>query len=379
MIYGASPAVEIQIHPPRKRQIRRCAMKGLSALVVCAALTAVIVFAGCTQKSGTGPVSAVTIDPVKLQIFKPLPESMPSEKNPVTDAKVNLGRMLYYEPRLSKSQQISCNSCHRLDKFGVDQQPTSDGHKGLKGDRNSPTVYNAAGHFVQFWDGRAADVEEQAKGPVMNPVEMAMPSEKQVIAVLKSIPDYVDAFREAFPGEKDPINFENMAKAIGAFERKLVTPSRWDKFLQGDAQALTNEEKAGFLVYMETGCQACHAGAYLGGTSYQILGMAKPWPDASDPGREKVTRNESDRMLFKVPGLRNITETGPYYHNGKTQTLEQAVSRMAEYQLGKTLSDGQVRSIVTWLKTLTGEIPAEYIRPPVLPKSTAKTPKPEVE
>ena len=172
--------------------------------------------------------------------------------------------MLYYEPRLSKSQEISCNSCHLLDQYGVDGQPTSDGHKGQAGDRNSPTVYNAAGHFVQFWDGRAADVEEQAKGPVMNPVEMAMPSEKQVIAVLKSMPEYVDAFKKAFPGEKDPISYENMAKAIGAFERKLITPSRWDKFLRGDSQALTNEEKAGFNVFMETGCQACHSGAISG-------------------------------------------------------------------------------------------------------------------
>jgi cytochrome c peroxidase len=170
-----------------------------------------------------------------------------------------------------------------------------------------------------------------------------------------------------------------MAKAIGAFERKLVTPSRWDEFLGGDSQALTNEEKAGFKVFMETGCQSCHAGRYLGGSFYQILGLAKPWPDTSDPGREKVTRNAADRMMFKVPGLRNIAETRPYYHNGKVETLEQAVSRMAEYQLGKTVNQGQVRSIITWLKALTGEIPVEYVKMPVLPPSTGKTPKPELE
>jgi len=349
----------------------------MKKVLVACVLAAVLIISACSKKPEAP--AAVNIDPAKLQMFQPLPESVPSAANPVTDEKIALGRMLYYEPRLSKSQGISCNSCHMLDKFGVDGQPTSDGHKGKKGDRNSPTVYNAAGQFVQFWDGRAADVEQQAKGPVMNPVEMAMPSESQVLTVLKSMPEYVDAFKKAFPGEKDPIRYDNMAKAIGAFERKLVTPSRWDKFLHGDAQALTNEEKAGFNVFMETGCQACHSGTYLGGNMYQKLGLVKAWPDSSDPGREKVTKNEADRMFFKVPGLRNIAETKPYFHNGKIETLEQAVSRMAEYQLGKNLTEGQVSSIVTWMKSLTGEIPAEYVKEPVLPKSTAKTPKPDLD
>jgi cytochrome c peroxidase len=355
-------------------------MKRLSAIFRHGALIGFVALAGgCSKKPDSVSVPVVTIDPLELRIFQPLPKSMPSDKNPMTDAKETLGRMLYYEPRLSKGQDISCNSCHMLDKYGVDLQPTSEGHKGKRGDRNSPTVYNAAGHFVQFWDGRAADVEEQAKGPVMNPVEMAMPSEKRVVAVLKTMPEYVDSFKKAFPEDKDPINYNNMAKAIGAFERKLVTPSRWDKFLGGDSRVLTNEEKAGFKVFMETGCQSCHAGTYLGGSFYQVLGLAKPWPDTSDPGREKVTGNAADRMMFKVPGLRNIAETQPYYHNGKVETLEQAVSRMAEYQLGETLNQNQVRSIVTWLKALTGEIPTEYIKMPVLPPSTEKTPKPELE
>jgi cytochrome c peroxidase len=333
--------------------------------------------AGCSREAKSPAEKAVTIDPVKLQLFKPLPDSVPSDSNTITNEKVTLGRMLYYETRLSRNQEISCNSCHMLDQYGVDGQQTSDGFKGLTGDRNSPTVYNAAGHFVQFWDGRAADVEGQAKGPVMNPIEMAMPSEKQVLAVLTSMPDYVDAFKKAFPGEKKPVNYENMARSIGAFERKLITPSRWDKFLKGDSAALTNEEKAGFNEYMDIGCQACHAGTYLGGNLYQRLGAVKPWPDSSDAGREKITKNEADRMVFKVPGLRNIEKTKPYFHNGKIESLEDAVSRMAEYQLGKTLTQGQVASIITWLKTLTGEVPAEYIKPPVLPKSTRKTPKPE--
>jgi len=332
---------------------------------------------GCGKK-GAAPSGQAAIDQAKLSLFEPLPEVIGSDKNPITAEKVALGRMLFYEKRLSKSQQISCNSCHDLSSYGVDGQPTSDGHKGKLGNRNSPTVYNAAGHFAQFWDGRAADVEAQAKGPVMNPVEMAMPSEAQVVTVLKSMPEYVEAFKRAFPEEKGAITYDNMAKAIGAFERKLTTPSRWDRFRQGDETALTVEEKAGFNAFVEAGCPTCHAGRFVGGSLYQKLGAARPWPDATDPGREKVTGNEADRLVFKVPSLRNIEKTGPYYHTGKVNTIEEAVSTMAEYQVGKTLSTEQLNSIVAWLKTLTGEIPAEYIKEPVLPKSTAKTPKPDL-
>jgi cytochrome c peroxidase len=342
-----------------------------------AATLAVVLFSACGKKAG--PSEPVTVNPAQLELFQPLPDAMLSAANPLTDEKIALGRMLYYETRLSKGQELACNSCHKLNSYGVDGEPTSEGHKGQRGDRNSPTVYNAAGHFVQFWDGRAADVEAQAKGPVMNPVEMAMPAEKQVVAVLKSMPEYVDAFKKAFPGEKDPVTYDNMAKAIGAFERKLVTPSRWDKFLRGDQAALTNVEKAGFNDYMDTGCQTCHAGTYLGGNQYQRLGAVKPWPDTSDPGREKVTKNEADRMVFKVPGLRNIEKTGPYFHNGKVATIEEATSLMAEYQLGKTLSPEKTNSIVVFLKSLTGDLPVEYIQRPDLPKSTSKTPKPVLD
>jgi cytochrome c peroxidase len=347
--------------------------------IVLTAVVLLCIAVACNQPETTkAPAAGVTVDQVKLQLFEPLPEQMPSNTNAVTEEKVALGRMLFYEPRLSKSHQVSCNSCHGLTTYGVDNQPTSDGHKGQLGDRNSPSVYNAAGHFVQFWDGRAANVEEQAKGPVLNPVEMAMPGEKQVVAVIKSMPEYLEAFKKAFPGEKDPISYDNMAKAIGAFERKLVTPSRWDKFLGGDQAALTDDEKAGFNTYVEAGCQGCHAGTYVGGNLFQKLGSIKPWPDESDLGRMKVTKNEADKLYFKVPSLRNIDKTSPYYHHGKVETLEKAVAMMGEYQLGKTLSEAQVKSIVTWLKTLTGDIPAEYIKEPALPKSTAKTPKPDV-
>lgn len=321
--------------------------------------------------------SAAEIAPAALKMFAPLPGVMASEKNPITEAKIKLGRMLYYETRLSRSQDVSCNTCHRLDKYGVDEEPVSTGFKGQKGNRNAPTVYNAAGHFVQFWDGRAADVEEQAKGPVLNPVEMAMPSDKTVIAVLQSMPEYVKAFQRAFPGEKNPVTFDNMGKAIGAFERGLVTPSRWDKFLQGDRTALTVEEKAGFSKFAEVGCASCHNGQYVGGKSYQKMGLVRPWTHTADPGRYAITKREADRMVFKVPSLRNIDRTGPYFHTGSVATLDQAVRMMAECQNGRTLNDQEVQSIVTWLRALTGEIPAAYVKPPVLPKSTPATPRPE--
>jgi cytochrome c peroxidase len=293
--------------------------------------------------------------------------------------RVLLGRMLFYEPRLSESQTISCNSCHDLAKYGVDGEPTSAGHKGQHGDRNSPTVYNAAAHFVQFWDGRAPDVEAQAKGPILNPVEMAMASDQRAVAVLKSIPEYVVAFQKAFPDQQDPVTFDNMAIAIGAFERGLVTPSRWDQFLRGDQAALTPQEKAGFIAFTDAGCQSCHAGVLLGGNLYQKLGASRPYPDSADPGRFKVTQNEGDRMYFKVPSLRNVEKTAPYFHNGKVPTLPDAVAQMADYQLGQQLSDAQVQSIVVFLKTLTGDVPASYIKEPPLPRSTATTPKPQAD
>jgi len=346
-------------------------MRNSSAALPVAAAVALL-SAGCARKASDA------IDPGKLKLFAVLPETVPARWGPPSEELIALGRMLYYEPRLSKSQQISCNSCHDLARYGVDGQPTSDGHKGQPGKRNAPTVYNAAAHFAQFWDGRAADVEEQAKGPMLNPVEMAMPSEKVVVAVLKSMPEYVAAFRRAFPADKDPVNFDNAAKAIGAFERKLLTPSRWDRFLAGEQSALSPEEKAGLNVFLETGCQACHAGPLLGGAMFQKLGAMKPYPDQSDPGRLLVTGNEADRMLFKVPSLRNIEKTAPYFHHGKAPTLEQAVREMADYQLGRTLSEEQVRSIIAWLKALTGELPRDYIRPPALPPSTPRTPKPDL-
>ena len=322
------------------------------------ALALIIMWQATGQHSG----------PMYGRMMGNLPQEMSSDANPITDAKVNLGRMLFYDPRLSKGRDVSCNSCHSLQAYGVDGKPVSSGHLGQVGGRNSPSVYHAAGHVAQFWDGRAADVEEQAKGPVLNPVEMAMASAADVEATLRSIPGYRAPFRAAFPDSAEPVTFDNMARAIGAFERKLVTPSRWDRFLNGEHSAITQNEMAGHHEFMHQGCATCHNGPYVGGRMFQKLGAGKPWPVATDLGRIEVTKHAADRMVFKVPSLRNVKQTGPYFHDGRIATLENAVRLMADYQLNTKLEDRQVQQIVAWLGTLTGEIPSAYIRAPVLPQ-----------
>ena len=316
-----------------------------------------------------------TVDKAKLQAFAPLPEVF-GDPAALTDAKVQLGRTLFHDLRFSRAQDVSCNSCHTLEKFGVDGQPMSTGFKGQKGGRNSPTVLNAAGHFVQFWDGRSPDVEDQAKGPVLNPVEMAMKSDKDVVVMLKSIPGYGPLFTAAFPGDKDPVSWDNFAKAVGAFERKLSTPAKFDAYLKGDEKALSDDEKKGLVAFIDTGCTACHMGALLGGSMYQKAGLVKPWPTDKDAGRFGVTKNEAEKFFFKVPSLRNVEKTAPYFHDGSVASLEEATKMMGRHQLGKELTDAETATIVTFLKTLTGELPKDLIAVPILPDSGPKTPKP---
>lgn len=309
-------------------------------------------------------------------LFGVLPDRVDSPGNPITPAKVALGRMLYYDARFSKNHDISCNSCHALDAFGVDGEVTSPGHRGQRGDRNSPSVYNAALHIAQFWDGRAADVEEQAKGPVLNPVEMAMPSADYVLRVLRSIPGYAPLFEEAFPGEADPIRYDDFARAIGAFERGLTTPSRFDAFLEGQDTALTDREVEGLASFVSVGCIQCHVGAAVGGGSYQKLGRNLPYA-TEDPGRFKVTGDEADRFFFKVPSLRNVEKTGPYFHDGSIASLDEAVRLMGRHQLGVELTREQQRAIVAFLASLTGDVDQQYIEAPTLPESGPDTPAPD--
>ena len=302
--------------------------------------------------SGTSPAAADNA-PWKA-MFQPLPDVAESKENPLSPAKIALGKALYNDKRLSLDQDISCNSCHKLDSFGVDNEPTSPGHKGKRGDRNSPTTFNAALHIAQFWDGRAPTVEKQALGPILNPGEMAMPSETKVIERLKADPKTVADFKAAFPGQANPVTYENVGNAIGAFERTLMTPSRFDAYLKGNDAALSPQEKKGAQLFVETGCTACHNGVGVGGGMYQKLGLVKPYP-TKDKGRSAVTKSEADTFVFKVPSLRNVEKTGPYFHDGSVKTLPEAVSQMAEYQLGKQLSTEQVNDIVAFLKTLTAE------------------------
>jgi len=309
-------------------------------------------------------------------LFGVLPAEAPNAANPVTDAKVDLGRLLYFDPRISKSQQISCNSCHKLDSFGVDNEATSPGHKGQRGGRNSPSVYNAAFHVAQFWDGRAADVEAQAKGPVLNPIEMAMPDPDHVLTVLRSIPGYAPLFAKAFPGDKDPITYDNFGNAVGAFERRLTTPSPFDAFLGGNLDALTDSQFAGLAKFIEVGCPTCHMGPTVGGLIFQKLGLVNAY-ETKDLGRFEATRKETDKHFFKVPSLRNSAETGPWFHDGSIKTLDEAIRLMAWHQLGKKLDAADVTSIVAFLNSLTGKPDATYIAQPKPLPSGANTPKPD--
>jgi cytochrome c peroxidase len=330
------------------------------------ALALLLTTAACG--SGMSVAGGARTDPAQLEAFGQLPTSLATATNPTTPARVALGRMLYYDMRLSIDSTVSCNTCHPLGgAYGVDHRPVSFGVRAQTGTRNAPTVFNAAGHLAQFWDGRAPTVEEQAKGPIVNPVEMGMPSGDAVAQRLRAIARYRAAFAAAFPGEAEPVTYENVGVAVGAFERGLVTPSRWDAFQAGDTAALTPAERRGFNTFASLGCPACHRGTYVGGDRYEKAGLVEPWPEQGDQGRYALTHRPGDRMVFKVPSLRNVEQTAPYFHDGQVATLEEAVSRMARYQLGRRLSDAEVGAVVTWLKSLTGTVPEAYIAPPALP------------
>lgn len=308
----------------------------------------------------TSVEAEVKINPRLLRRFQPL-EKRSAPATQEERERIDLGRALFYETRLSKEKNISCDSCHTLANYGVDHAPRSVGHQGHVGTRNAPTVYNAAGFFALFWDGRAANVEDQAKAPLLNPTEMAMGSPLEVERTLRGIPEYRASFKKAFPGDAQPITLENAAAAIGAFERGLVTPGRWDDFLRGDHGALSNVEQAGLKTFLDSGCMVCHTGRYLGGATFERLGVVEPWPNQSDQGRRGVTGRSEDAMTFRVPSLRNVAKTAPYFHDASAATLEDAVRQMGKHQLGLELAPPEVSGIVAWLASLTGEIPVDYI------------------
>jgi cytochrome c peroxidase len=299
-----------------------------------------------------------------LRRFKPITGPMTADGSPPSPLRVALGARLFEEKLLSRDGELACASCHDLENGGADGRRVSRGFGGAEGTRNAPTVFNAAGQFRQFWDGRADTIEAQAKGPILNPIEMAMPNAEAVDQALATEPSYLPAFEAAFPGEAHPINLTNVAIAIGAFERTLVTPSRWDRFLEGDVEALTSSEKEGFRVFARVGCMACHAGTWVGGAMFQRVGAVVPWPEGADQGRFDVTHVSGDEMMFKVPSLRNVTRTAPYFHDGSSDTLPDAVQRMAHHQLGVELTDDEVDAIVTWLGSLEAVDPVQMMSAP---------------
>lgn len=317
-------------------------------------------------KTETTEVSQSEIDLMKQAqgIFQTLPATAISASNQITPEKVALGKLLYFDTRLSKTGNNSCNSCHNLSTFGVDNLSTSKGDAGKFGERNSPTVLNAALHTSQFWDGRAKDIEEQAGGPILNPVEMAIPSEAFLIKRLKGINSYTELFKKAFPTENDPLTYANIKNSIGAFERTLVTPSPFDTYLKGEYTALTNDQKEGLKTFITVGCIACHAGPVLGGSMFQKFGVFGDYrtftkSKVNDEGRKKITKLESDKDFFKVPSLRNVEKTHPYFHDGSISDLKQAVTIMGKSELNKDLTDEEVSAIVSFLGSLTGILPED--------------------
>ncbi|MBV7379700.1 cytochrome-c peroxidase [Maritimibacter dapengensis] len=314
------------------------------------------------------------------ELFKPLPSTIPSvNENPITPEKIELGKALYFDPRLSASGVFSCYSCHNLATGGDDNLETSIGHGWQKGPRNAPTVLNSVLNEAQFWDGRAADLAEQAKGPVQAGVEMANTPDN-VVATLSSMPDYVTMFSAAFEGD-DAVSFDNMAKAIEAFEATLITPAPFDAWLNGDDAAMTDDAKAGLALFVEKGCVSCHEGVNVGGHGYYPFGLIeKPGADVlpeGDKGRFAVTETVDDEYVFRAAPLRNVGVTAPYFHSGKVWNLTTAVQIMAESQLGEALSDEEAAQIVAFLDALTGEVPEVTVPP--LPAETDATPRPSAE
>jgi cytochrome c peroxidase len=308
------------------------------------------------------------------QVFGPLPQAMSSEKNPITPEKVSLGKILFYETRISVDGTVSCARCHPFGLYAADGLKKSIGNNGKLNPRNAPTILNAAGQISVHWIGNRVDVEDQARQSVTGPPSFGMPSNEAVEKKLKEIKGYAALFRKAFPEEANPVSVENFAKAVGAFERTLVTPSRFDSFLKGDMAALDGQEKKGLKTYMQAECTMCHSGPYAGGQMYDKFGIVEPYwkytkSESIDEGRYVVTKNEGDKYVFKVPILRNVAKTPPYFHDGSVDKLEDAVWIMGKIQLGKDLSQVQVGEIVVFLKSLTGKIPEDALKIPLLPST----------
>lgn len=294
-------------------------------------------------------------------LFGPLPQRMPGSEND-TPEQIELGRRLFFEKAISATRTQSCNDCHQLDSGGMDGVQVSFGAHGKPGDRNTPTVFNAGFHSAFFWDGRAETLEEQAEGPVLNPVEMAMKDAQQVEQRLREA-GYGEAFDHAFGGaDGSSITLDNTSRALAAFQRTLIAPARFDQFVAGDRDALSADEQKGLETFISVGCIQCHNGPTFGGRLFQRLGIFEPYlRNQEDTGRKRVTEMGADLYVFKVASLRHVTETAPYFHDGRVDTLEESIDLMGRMQLKKQLTDGQIASIAAFLRTLTPESESQAV------------------
>ncbi len=331
-----------------------------------------LVFLTAASIQAIGSRQSADLRAQALQAFGTLPAAMASEKNPITPAKVRLGKMLFYESRISADGSVSCAKCHPFSLYGADGLKKSIGNGGKTTPRNAPTVLNAAGQIAAHWSGNRKDVEDQARQSVLGPASFGMPSNEAVVAVLNGLKGYAALFKEAFPGPADPLTIDNFALAVGAFERTLVTPAPLDAFLRGDAAALDERQKSGLKIFLDMTCSDCHSGPYVGGALYQKFGTVEPYwkstgSDPIDDGRFADTKNEADRYVFKVPPLRNAAKTAPYFHDGSVPGVGDAVRIMARVELGQDLTPAQIQDVVSFLRALTGRIPADALTWPVLP------------
>lgn len=345
---------------------------GLKTLAVATFVFSFIVWVACENQPKQ---NSVTQSSVKTQsdkdliqqankFFQSLPDVAESKENTNTPEKVKLGKLLYFDTRLSYTGNNSCNSCHNIATYGVDNLQTSKGDAGKFGKRNSPTSFNAAFQIAQFWDGRAKDVEEQAGGPILNPVEMAIPSKDFLVKKLKDTKDYANLFKAAYPTDKDPLTFLNIEKSIGAFERTLITPSPFDNYLKNDSSALTDDQKCGLKTFIDVGCIQCHSGVAIGGEEFQKFGQFIDYrtfthSTNNDEGKKTFSNLESDKDIFKVPSLRNVAKTEPYFHDGSVKELKRVVLIMGKAQLNKDLTEEQVNKIVSFLNSLSGTVSDE--------------------
>jgi cytochrome c peroxidase len=306
--------------------------------------------------------------------FQPLP-AIPAAQDPATAARLDLGRRLFFESRVSIDGNVSCSHCHQPDRQAADGLAKAIGVFGKENARNAPTIFNAGLNFKQHWRGDRESLEDQAEKSLLGPASFGNPDFATPMGKLKAIPAYGPAFAKAFPEDRDPINSKNWGVAIAAYERTLLTPSKFDAFLGGDPQALTGTEQAGLRKFIDLGCATCHNGAGIGGNSFQKFGVAVDyWKETGakepDKGRAEVTKSDADLYVFKVPSLRNVAKTAPYFHDGSVDELKRAVEIMGKTQLGIDIPEKDAEAIVAFLGALTGPVPANYSAPELYPDAT---------